>query len=49
MILIIALILGVLWLMGLLVVHISTPLIHLLLLIAAVIFIYDLISRRGRV
>lgn len=48
MFLTIAIVLGVLWLMGFLVIHITSPLLHLLLLIAIVIFIYDLVVGRGR-
>lgn len=48
MILVIAIILGILWFMGIIVIHISSPVLHLLLVIAAVVFIYDLLTRRGR-
>ena len=48
MFLIIAIVLGILWLLGIVVVHISSPLLHLLLVIAIIIFIYDLLSRRGK-
>lgn len=46
MLLIIAVILGVLWLMGVVAIHITSPLLHLLIIIAVVVFIYDLLSRR---
>ena len=49
MFLIIAIVLGILWLLGLIVVHISSPLLHLLLVIAIIVFIYDLITKRGKV
>jgi len=48
MLLIIAVVLAILWLLGIVVVHVSSPLVHLLLLIAIIIFVYDLISRRGK-
>jgi hypothetical protein len=48
MILTIALILAVLWLLGF-VVHVGGNLIHLLLVVAVIVFIYDaLVKRRGR-
>ena len=46
MLLIIAVILGVLWLLGVVAIHITSPLLHLIIIIAVVIFIYDLLSRR---
>lgn len=47
MLLTLAVILGIMWLAGILVIHIASPLLHLLLLIALVIFIYDaLIGRK---
>ena len=47
MLMILAVILGIMWLAGILVIHIASPLLHLLLLIALVIFIYDaLIGRK---
>lgn len=47
MLLTLAVILGIMWLAGILVIHIANPLLHLLLLIALVIFIYDsLVGRR---
>lgn len=44
----IALVLFVLWLFGFFAIHIATPLIHLLIVIALVAFIYDIVTRRGR-
>lgn len=46
---IIAVILAVLWLLGILVVHISSPLLHLLLIIALVVIIINVISGRRAV
>ena len=46
MLLTIVIVLGLLWLVGL-IANIGGGLIHLVLLIALVIFIYDLVSRRG--
>jgi len=40
---IIAIVLIVLWLLGKLVINLSSPLIHLLIVIALVVFIYDLL------
>ena len=48
MLLVIAVILGVLWLLGILVIHIASPLFHLILVIAIIIFIYDLVVKRRR-
>ena len=48
MLLFIAVVLGILWFLGFLVIHISTPLLHLLLLIAVIIFIFDFVTKRGR-
>jgi len=48
MLMIIAVILGIMWLAGILVIHIASPLLHLLLLIALVIFIYDALVGRKR-
>lgn len=48
MLLIIAIVLAILWLLGIVVIHISSPLVHLLLLIAIIIFIYDLVSRHSK-
>lgn len=48
MLLVVAVVLGVLWLLGLVAVHIASPLLHLLLVIAIIVFIYDLITKRGR-
>lgn len=42
----IVVILVVLWLLGFLVVHIGGGLIHLLLVLALIVFIYDLLVRR---
>ncbi|GEM_PF-5300996 len=44
----IAIILGILWLLGILVIHITSPLFHLILVVVIVIFIYDLVVRRRR-
>ena len=49
MFLIIAIILGILWLLGIVVIHVTSPLLHLLLIVAIIVFIYDLITKRGRV
>lgn len=46
MLLTIAVILGILWLLGLVAIHIASPLFHLLIVIAVVLFIYDLIVKR---
>jgi Family of unknown function (DUF5670) len=46
MLLIIAVVLGLLWLLGLVAIHIASPLFHLLIVIAVVVFIYDLIVKR---
>lgn len=46
MLLTIAIVLGVLWLLGLLTIHIANPLFHVILLVALVVLIYDLITRR---
>jgi hypothetical protein len=46
MLVIIAVIFLILWLLGVVAIHISSPLIHLLLIIAVVIFLYDLFIRR---
>ena len=48
MLMILAVIIGIMWLAGILVIHIASPLIHLLLLIALVIFIYDALIGRKR-
>ena len=43
-------VLVVLWLLGFLVVHISSGLIHLLLLIALIVLVYNLVAgRRSRI
>lgn len=49
MLITIAIILGILWLLGIVAIHISSPLLHLVLLIAIVVFIYDLVAGRSRV
>ena len=49
MLLTIAVILGVLWLLGLVAVHIASPLFHLILVVAIIIFVYDLLVKRRRV
>lgn len=46
MLLVVAIIIGILWLTGKLVINISSPLLHLLLVIAAVIVMYDLAAGR---
>jgi hypothetical protein len=43
---IIAIVLIVLWLLGKIAIHISTPLLHILLIIAVVVFLYDLFAKR---
>ena len=43
---IIAIVLIVLWLLGKIAIHISTPLLHLLLIIAVVVFLYDMFVPR---
>lgn len=48
MFLTIAVILGILWLLGVVVIDVSTPLLHLVLVIALIVFIYGLITRRGK-
>ena len=48
MLLTIAIVLGILWLLGVLV-HVGGGLIHLVLLIALIVFVYDLIIGRRRV
>ncbi|HUC95630.1 MAG TPA: lmo0937 family membrane protein [Candidatus Saccharimonadia bacterium] len=48
MLLTIAIILGILWLLGIVVIHIASPLFHLILVIAIIILIYDLMVRRRR-
>lgn len=49
MLLTIAIILGILWLLGIVAIHITSPLLHLVLLIAIVVFIYHLVTGRNRV
>lgn len=48
MLMTLAVILGIMWLLGILVIHIASPLLHLLLIIALVIFIYDALVGRKR-
>jgi hypothetical protein len=48
MILAIAAVLAILWLLGIVAIHIASPLLHILLVVALVIFIYDFFSRKGR-
>jgi hypothetical protein len=48
MLLVIAVILGVLWLLGIVAIHIANPLFHIILVIAIIIFIYDLVVKRRR-
>ncbi len=45
----IAIILAILWLLGVLVIHISSPLLHIILLVAIVVFIFNLVSGRSSV
>ena len=45
----VVLVLVVLWLLGFLVVHISSGLIHLLLLVALIVLVYNLVAGRSRV
>ena len=49
MLLFIAIILAVLWLLGFLVINISSPLIHILIVVAIIIFIYDLLAKRRHI
>jgi len=46
MLLTIAIVLGILWLLGIVVIHIASPLLHLVLLIALIVFLYDLVVRK---
>lgn len=48
MLLVIAIVLGILWLLGILVIHITNPLLHLVLVVAVIVLIFDFISRRRR-
>ncbi len=48
MLLAIAVVLVILWLLGIVVIHIASPLLHLVILIAVVVFIYDVLTRRKR-
>ena len=48
MLLTIAVVLGILWLLGLVAIHITSPLLHLVLVIALIVFLYDLVvHKRG--
>lgn len=49
MLLTIAIILGILWLLGFFVVNISSGLIHILLVIALVLFIYNMLTGKRTV
>jgi hypothetical protein len=42
---VIVIVLIVFWLMGFFVINISTPIIHALIVVAVVVFVYDLITR----
>lgn len=46
---IIAVVLAILWLLGFVVVHVTSPLLHLLLIIAVVVIVINLISGRRAV
>jgi len=46
MMLAIALVLGILWLLGIVVIHVTSPLLHLLLLIALVVLVYHMVTAR---
>jgi len=48
MLLSLAVVLGILWAMGLLVVYISNPILHLVLVIAVIVVVFDLFTRRSR-
>lgn len=48
MLMILALVLGIMWLAGILVIHIASPLLHLLLVVALIIFIYNSLVGRKR-
>ncbi len=48
MLLTVAVILGVLWLLGVVAINVTTPLIHVILVVALIVFIYDVVARRGR-
>ena len=48
MLLIIAIVLAILWLLGVVVVHIASPLLHLVLLIALIVFIYDFLTKHKK-
>jgi hypothetical protein len=45
MLMTIAIVLAVLWLLGLVAIHISSPILHLVLIVALIVFIYDLVVR----
>ena len=48
MLLTIAIVLAILWLLGVIVVHIASPLLHLVLLIALIVFIYDFLAKHKK-
>jgi len=48
MLLTIAIVLAILWLLGVVVVHIASPLLHLVLLIALIVFIYDFLTKHKK-
>jgi hypothetical protein len=45
MLLTIAIVLAILWLLGLVAFHVTTGLIHLLIVVALVVFIWDVVTR----
>ncbi len=45
----IAIILVVLWLLGVVAIHVSSPLLHLLLVVAIIIFIFNFVAGRSSV
>jgi uncharacterized protein DUF5670 len=49
MLLAVAVVLGILWLLGLVVVHITSPILHLLLVVAVAVIIYDFMTKRKRI
>jgi len=48
MLLLIAIVLAILWLLGVVVVHITSPLLHLIVVVALVIFIYDFVTKHKK-
>lgn len=48
MLLILAIVLAILWLLAEVVVHVAGPLIHLVLVIAIIVFIYDLVTKNKK-